>query len=58
MIKIGDNKYFTLEEIAKMFGRTEVTIKRWLIKHKIKISRPGGKPYIKESDLEGLFFDS
>jgi excisionase family DNA binding protein len=55
MFKIGSIKVFTIEEIAKKFGITTATVRRYLKSGKLSGQRMGVRWYVSENAIDQFF---
>ena len=55
MIEIGSVKVFTIEEIAKKFGVSIATIRRYLKTQKLSGQRVGVRWYVSEHAVDQFF---
>jgi len=58
MIVIGSVKVFTIEEIAKKFGITTATVRRYLKSGKLSGQRMGVRWFISEHAIDEFFLKS
>jgi len=58
MFKIGSIKVFTIEEIAKKFGITTATVRRYLKSGKLSGQRMGVRWYVSENAINEFFLTS
>jgi len=58
MIEIGSIKVFTIEEIAKKFGITTATVRRYLKSGKLSGQRMGVRWYVSENAIDKFFLTS
>lgn len=54
-VKFVELAYLTCADIAKMTGKTLLTVQKWCRSGKLKAARPGGRDYlIKREDFEAF----
>jgi excisionase family DNA binding protein len=58
MIEIGKVKVFTIEEIAKKFGISTATVRRYLKSGKLSGQRMGVRWYVSENAINEFFLRS
>jgi excisionase family DNA binding protein len=51
MIAIQDERFLTVEETAKLFGKTRTTVEKWIRDGKLERTKAGGSTLIPESAL-------
>lgn len=54
-IEFGDTKFYTLDEIAKAFNVTKITIRSYLKEGKLRGEKMGKRWYVSEESIKEFF---